>query len=418
MLERGESASPGSQTRSILASFRVPSYRYLWFSDALTLWGFEMETLILGWFVLVETNSALMVGVVGALRFGGTLISPLLGVYVDRLSKRSVLLAMRVVFALVAVAMFAAASSGALMVWHALVAAAVAGLLRPPEMVVRQSLIADAVPKAMLMNAMGFARITMDTSKIVGALAGAGAMAAFGIANAYLIIGAMYVGSLLLSLRIVSAARLGTQVPTSALTELKAGVSHIVSSSTLSGVMVLAFLANLVAFPLSHGFLPIVARDAFGLDELGLAQLVVSTAAGALLGSVLMGVLKSVRSERAMIVGLLLWQALLCAFALTSSLFWAHVLLFLSGLASSIAMISMSVSLMNHAHADFRGRVMGVRMLAVYGMPVGLLLGGALFEWLDVSATLLLFGLVGLALFALEAVRGRAYLFAGTRAPG
>ena len=400
--------------RSALAPFRISSYRYLWFSDALTLWGFEMETLILGWFVLVETNSAIMVGVVGALRFIGTLISPVLGVYVDRLSKCSVLVAMRIVFALVAMTMFLAAWSGTLQVWHALLAAAVAGALRPPEMVVRQSLIADAVPQAMLMNAMGFARVTMDTSKIVGALAGAGAMAAFGIANAYLIIGCMYVGSLVLSTLIVSAPPAVGESTTSALSELKAGIAHIRASTTLTGVMWLAFLANLVAFPLSQGLLPVVARDALGQDAIGLAQLVASTSAGALVGSLLLGVMPTLRPERLMIIGLLIWQSMICAFAfaLTLNLVWAHLLLFASGLASSMGMISMSVVVMSHAHADFRGRVMGIRMLAVYGLPMGLLLGGVLFETVGIANTLLLMGVSGFALFVVTALVGRRYLFA------
>ena len=48
-----------------------------------------METLILGWYILIETESALLVAAVGALRFGGTLISPLVGVVADRLARRT-----------------------------------------------------------------------------------------------------------------------------------------------------------------------------------------------------------------------------------------------------------------------------------------------------------------------------------------
>ena len=80
----------------------------------MSLWSFEMETLIMSWYVLVQTDSALMVGIVGALRFLGTLLSPLLGVYVDRLSKRSVMIGMRVVFAIVAMSVVAIAQLGSL----------------------------------------------------------------------------------------------------------------------------------------------------------------------------------------------------------------------------------------------------------------------------------------------------------------
>ena len=43
-----------------------------------------METLILAWFVLTQTGSAFMVAALGALHFGGTLLSPFLGVLADQ----------------------------------------------------------------------------------------------------------------------------------------------------------------------------------------------------------------------------------------------------------------------------------------------------------------------------------------------
>jgi hypothetical protein len=41
-------------------------------------------------------------------------------------------------------------------------------------------------------------------------------------------------------------------------------------------------------------------------------------------------------------------------------------------------MISLSVILLRTSEARFRGRVMGARMLAIYTLPVGLLVAGAL----------------------------------------
>ena len=42
-----------------LAPFRVRSFRFQWPADVATSWAFEMETLILGWYVPVETQSVL-----------------------------------------------------------------------------------------------------------------------------------------------------------------------------------------------------------------------------------------------------------------------------------------------------------------------------------------------------------------------
>jgi hypothetical protein len=43
-----------------LAPFRTRSFRFLWPADLLTAWAMEMETLILGWYVLVETGSVVL----------------------------------------------------------------------------------------------------------------------------------------------------------------------------------------------------------------------------------------------------------------------------------------------------------------------------------------------------------------------
>ena len=66
----------------------------------------------------------------------------------------------------------------------------------------------------------------------------------------------------------------------------------------------------------------------------------------------------------------------------------------------------------------YRGRVMGARMLAVYGMPLGLLAGGALIEWMGIRFQMVAFGTAGLVLFgvAVAATRGRWLGAAATRA--
>jgi hypothetical protein len=43
-------------------------------------------------------------------------------------------------------------------------------------------------------------------------------------------------------------------------------------------------------------------------------------------------------------------------------------------------MISIAVILMRTASEHFRGRVMGVRMLVIYGLPFGLLAAGSLID--------------------------------------
>ena len=87
---------------SLLAPFRVRSFRFQYPADLLTSWGTEMENLILGWYVLVETGSVLLLTIFGSLQYVGTLIAPLLGMAGDRVGHRLVLCMMRACYATLA----------------------------------------------------------------------------------------------------------------------------------------------------------------------------------------------------------------------------------------------------------------------------------------------------------------------------
>ena len=89
----------------------------------------------------------------------------------------------------------------------------------------------------------------------------------------------------------------------------------------------------------------------------------------------------------------------------------AAACLVLAGFAQSLAMISIAVILMRAASEHLRGRVMGVRMLAIYSLPLGLLAAGSLIEEIGFAATGTLYAAAGLALMAAIVVHWRADLW-------
>ena len=105
-----------------------------------------METLILGWYILVETGSVLLLSLFGALLYAGTLLSPLFGVVGDRLGHRNLLCAMRAFYTALAAALMAIALTGALSPYAVFCIAALVGLVRPSDLGVRGALVAQIVP--------------------------------------------------------------------------------------------------------------------------------------------------------------------------------------------------------------------------------------------------------------------------------
>jgi len=402
-----------------LAPFRTKSFRFQWPADLLTAWALEMETLILGWYVLVETGSVLLLTVFGSLQFVGTLISPVLGMLGDRLGLRNVLAVMRLWYAGCAAILLALAFSQKLDPMLVLMVAALSGLVRPSDIGMRSALVGATIPPGNLVAAMGISRTTQDSARVGGALAGAGFMASFGMGPAYAVIASLYVAGALLTLMVDrkprpdarTAAPPATAAPISPWRDLTEGLLYVWRTPRLLAAMSLAALVNLTAFPLTGGLMPYIARDVFHLDQQGFGLLVASFASGAFIGSVTLSILGSrVRPARLMMVTSVLWYLCLLGFVLSTSLPVAMGLLVVAGITQSLSMVTLAIILLRTSEERFRGRIMGVRMLAIYTLPLGLLIAGAVIPHIGYHATALIFVLTGLALTVQIAVTWRTDL--------
>ena len=131
------------QTTHWLAPFSVRSFKFQWPSDLATSWAFEMETLILGWYILVESGSVMLLVVFGALQFFGALVSPLFGVVGDRFGYRRMLWITRAIYASLAATLLILSLLNAINPFIVLVIAGIVGLIRPSDMVLRYAVVAQ-----------------------------------------------------------------------------------------------------------------------------------------------------------------------------------------------------------------------------------------------------------------------------------
>jgi MFS family permease len=400
---------------SALAPFRIRNYRYQWPSDLFTSWAFEMEAIILGWYMLVETGSVVMLTVLASLAYGGTLIAPLFGVVGDRIGHRNLLAGMRAVYATLATTLAVLAFTGLLNPPFVLAVAAIMGLVRPSDLGVRQALVAATIPHEQLTNALSVTRTTMDTARMAGALTGAGLFVQLGMAHAYIAIVGLYLAATLLTLGITSPPRAAAAAEGGArfspLRDLHEGVVLVWTTPRMRAVMWIAFLANLTAYPLTNGLLPYIARDVYGTDQTGLGYLSASYAIGSLAASVTLSMISGVRLGRLLLATTIIWYVLLLLFAQIHSMPAAIACLALAGFSQSFSMIAIAVILLRAAGERFRGRVMGVRMLAIYSLPLGLLAAGSLIEHVGFVAAASLYAGVGLLFVGIIALRWRLDLW-------
>lgn len=410
---------------SALAPFRVRSFRFQWPADLLTSWAFEMETLILGWYVLVETGSVLMLSVFGALQYLGTLIAPMVGVLGDRIGQRNVLCGMRTIYAVLAALLCVLALTGMLTSLMVFVIATLTGLVRPSDQGMRGALVAETMPADQLVSAMAVSRTTSDSARIAGALAGAGLFAALGIGAAYVAVSGFYLLGALFTLGVARTppARPSEEglaadaLRSSPWRDLRDGIAYVWNTPHLLAAMWMACLVNFCAFSLLNGMLPYVAKAVYGSDQTGLGYLVAGSAFGALLGSIGVSVAsRRVHPGRLMIVFAAVWYLMVLMFAQTQSIVGGFIWLFLAGIGQSLTMVPLTVILLRTSSAHFRGRVMGVRMLAIYSLPFGLLAAGALIERIGFGATATAYAVFGFLSTLLIAARWRADLW-DLRAP-
>jgi MFS family permease len=401
---------------SALAPFRVRSFRFQWPADLATSWAFEMEALILGWYVLSTTGSVQLLVVVGALAWLGSLFSPFFGIAGDRIGVRRLLCVTRAGYALLAALMAALTLGGWLEPWHVLVVAGLAGLMKPSDMAMRHVLVGHTMPPESLMGALAISRTTSDTARIFGAIAGTGGVALIGMGPAYAVVSAIYVGAFLLSLGVapVHAAHVHAE---KVLAGLKEGVRYVWEKPDLLGAFSVAFLVNFLAYPFFLGLLPYVAKDVYGIGQSGLGWLAGSFAVGALAGSLVVSANRlPLRAARVMLLSTALWFLGIVLFGQIHSPAAGIGLLFVVGFVQSFCMTPLAAVMLRASSEAMRGRVMGIRMLAIWGLPLGLVAAGPLIAGAGFTATTLLYASLGLAATAAIGLRWRRTLWLRTAA--
>ena len=402
---------------SALAPFGVRSFRFQWPADLATSWAFEMEMLILGWYVLTATGSVQQLVIFGALVWLGSLFSPFFGVVADHRGVRTLLCATRGVYVLLAAMLMALTLSDALAPWHVFAIAGVGGLLRPSDTGMRNVLVGQTMRPEMLMGALGISRTTTDTAKIAGALAGTGGVALIGMGPAYVVVTALYVAAFLLSLGVAGPSRRAHEgraegAVMNPVADLKQAFRYVWNKPDLLGAFCMAFLVNLLAFPFFLGLLPYVARDVYSVGQSGLGYLAAAFSAGALAASLLLGASRlRLRAGRVMLWSGASWFVAILLFGQTRSIGVGLVLLLVAGFVHNICLTPLAAVMLRSSSDAMRGRVMGLRILAVWGLPLGLLAAGPIIANFGYAACTVIYGGLGLAATVAIGYRWRGALW-------
>ena len=200
----------------------------------------------------------------------------------------------------------------------------------------------------------------------------------YGIAPTYVPVVIAYVSSAAAGYMLRLPHRDRSVVKTSVWRNLMEAGGYIRRSDVVLALLLMACLVNYTALSVKDVLLPVFAHEVLDIGPDGLGRLISSLFAGALVGSLgVAGVTWLQRGGRFLLVSSLAWHGVFLLFAYSTWVSLSMGSLFVVGIFQSFTMVTMATLLIRVTSEEMRARVMGARSLAVYGLPMGLLVAGA-----------------------------------------
>jgi MFS family permease len=368
----------------------VRNYRLYWTGQVVSLIGTWMQQVSLPWLVLSLGGSPLQLGFVAVLQFGpAMLLAPFGGVFADRIEKRHALIATQVAAAGQAFTIFLICATGIVEIWMVLAMAGVLGLINAVDMPVRQSLPADLVPRNLLANAIALNSMAFNSARVIGpALAGviiaigtgitgsAVAGVAINLGINTLTYSGVLVGLLRMDPRQIRRHEQPERHP-SVLHSLREGVSYAYRTPLVLWCLVL--LGGIAAFGFNFQILlPLFSRQVLGLSAEGYGALYAAMGIGAMAGSLTLAIMRSRRAIPLMLVGGLLFAAMLVGIAAARNVAIAAGLILGAGFFSMLMINTINATVQANVPDALRGRVMSFYVTVFAGSaPLGGLFAGA-----------------------------------------
>ncbi len=372
----GEQRSPPEQRRSRHA-LRNPQFLRFWIAITLALTGLWIRITVQGYLIYDMTDDKFLLGLVGFLSaLPVLLLSPVVGVVVDRFDRRKVLLATQAFMASTLFTLATLDALGVLAVSHILIIATLAGAASAFDWPARLSLVPNMVSRDELQSAVAFNSASFNGARIAGPAIGGFLIGVIGTAACFYLSAFAFLPSMvvLMTLTIDRAITSGTRE--SPMQNLLSGYRYIWTFPTLRSLLSVDLVP--VMFGMSFfALLPALSRDVYGQGSQGLGLLYSADGAGAFAGVMIVATLTGLRHRgRLVLVFVTLFAVFLILFALAPNLWIGMILIFVLGITSALYGTLADTLIQTIVDDHFRGRVMAVYSTFWGLTPIGYLQAG------------------------------------------
>ena len=355
-----------------------------------------MELVVLSWYVLEKSNSPIIVGIYGALRFSGTLFAPLIGGLADRTNRRRLLLIIRASYLINGSVILFLIFLNLLDPWVVLLMTFLFGLSKTADFVIKQAIIPNIAGRENINNSVALFRAGNDITQMIGPAIGGLILSTFDIQISYVVIIVFYLASLLTLMKINKSAITSVSTSRPILADLKQSTVYAIKTPIILGLLALAVIINLTAFPTYFGLISVLAKSTFQTSAANLGFMLGTYSLGAVVGSVFIGSFKKESSlGKILVIGTAIWHIGIIGLSQVTSLNITWPILFFTGLGQSLCVVTMASMLITFTPGDMLGRIIGLRQLAVYALPMGLPIAGVMAELMSVQVALAVDGILG-----------------------
>ena len=382
-----------------LGILRQRSFGLLWSSMALSGTGMQMESVALGWLVLNRTDSPFLVGLIASARMALNFLALFAGAIADRMPRHRLVAAVMFVMSLLNLAMFALLLSDRLEVWHIFALVLAGGLVRLFQMPASQSLVADILPRDRISNGAALTTMGMNLNTVAGPLLGGFLFQAIGPSGVYAVITVLNTLGGILALSIGSIRITAKSREDSVVSAMLEGLRYVKGQQVLWAILLLAVIINFTGWPLHTSLMPVFARDVLGTGSAGLGILMAAFGVGALIGSTFLASVRDLKSAgKLLILSVIAWHATMLLFAASQSFYLSLSILLLTGMAFSSTQVLMLTVILKTTMPDFRGRILGLRSMAIYTYTFGSMNSGAIAGGGGAPLAAIFNGVVGMVL--------------------
>ena len=317
--------------------------------------------MVIGWLVLLVTDSSAQLGLVIFL-YGAPNVALLLvaGVLADRVDRRYILISTQAVVGGVIAALAFLTISDLVAIWHVYAAAFLMGVVQSLSMPARMTMIGDLVDERSILDAVAMQSMAVHAGRMVGPPVAGVIIEIWGVGASLAVISGCYLVSLACVAKIGALPQSPKPAAQSVFRNFADGVVYIKRSPMVFTVIIITCAFG--GFGMSHmQVVPAMAKDVLGTGAAGVGLLFLGSGLGSLLGSILLPAISRAHVYRALLLSLLVFTVVLTLFA-WSNWFWATFMFFALVGVTGVGMVwpLATTMIQTETTPEVRGRVMGM----------------------------------------------------------